>query len=82
MPAAIRKNDLDSQGHKVSSRVAATVKIDNLPAALQTSMMNNGETIVAGSLSVFIEHKPAARKGDKTNNGHILIKGSSDVIIG
>lgn len=82
MPAASRKHDKDSAGHKVNSRTAATVKINNLPAAMVTSKMTNGDSIVAGSHTVFIEGKPAARKGDKTSGGHILAQGSPDVIIG
>lgn len=82
MPAAARKTDKDNQGHLITAHTANTVKINNLPAAVKSSQLNNGEMVAVGSSTVKIENMPAARKGDKTNAGHILLTGSSDVTIG
>ena len=82
MPNAIKKGDKDTGGHLVTSQVSTTVFVDGKGAAHKGSKMNNGESIVTGSLTVFVEGQPMARKDDKTNKGHSLITVDQDVIIG
>lgn len=64
---------------------AATVLINNLPAAL---MGDNAvcagppDNIILGSMTVMICGKPAARLGDTTAHGGTIILGSPNVMIG
>ena len=64
---------------------AATVLINNLPAATLSSMClctGPPDTIVAGSGTVLIGAKPAARLGDSTTHGGTIVAGSANVMIG
>lgn len=82
MPGLVRKEDKDTKGHKVT-KASNTVYADNLPAANKIlSLLNDGETLIDGSSSVFIENQPAAYLGCKTSKSNKMVQASTTVIIG
>ena len=64
---------------------AATVLINNLPAATLSTMCTctgPPDTIIIGSATVLIGGLPAARLGDSTAHGGSIVVGSPTVMIG
>jgi uncharacterized Zn-binding protein involved in type VI secretion len=82
MPGQVRKDDKNTAGKKVVTNVATTVMVNNLPAAMKTSQLEDGAIIIEGSSTVMIENQPAAFKGCKDNKGRAMVDCSDDVIIG
>jgi uncharacterized Zn-binding protein involved in type VI secretion len=72
-------------GGPITGPGAATVLIDNLPAAcVGDALTCTGppDTIAKGSATVLIGGKPAARIGDLTAHGGTIVAGFPQVIIG
>lgn len=94
MPGAARVGDMhvcpmsDAKPHvggPVTGPGAATVLIENMPAAVVGDMCTCAgppDSIIKGSATVLIGGMPAARMGDQTAHGGSIVLGSFTVIIG
>jgi uncharacterized Zn-binding protein involved in type VI secretion len=72
-------------GGGIDAPCSPTVRIDTLPAARQTDLLNcegPPDAICQGSSTVFIDKLPAARVGDPTTHGGVITLGSHTVYIG